>query len=84
MLEVEIKKSTYSTTTTGGAWALGRPNGKDSLMDHSYHQRITMDRFTFVSNAQQAQGAGFVSQLSIDSGEGTARYQRFFYLQPRV
>nr|WP_174863594.1 hypothetical protein [Comamonas jiangduensis] len=46
-------------------------------MDHSYHQRITMDRFTFVSNAQQAQGAGFVSQLSIDSGEGTARYQRF-------
>ncbi|QXW17122.1 hypothetical protein KXJ72_09445 [Comamonas aquatica] len=51
-------------------------------MDHSYHQRITMDRFTFVSNAQQVQGAGFVSQLSIDSGEGTARYQRFFTFSP--
>lgn len=51
-------------------------------MDHSYHQRITMDRFTFVSHAQQAEGAGFVSQLSIDSGEGTARCQRFFTFKP--
>lgn len=51
-------------------------------MDHSYHQCITMDRFTFVSNAQQAEGTGFVSQLSIDSGEGAGRYQRFFTFKP--
>ena len=52
-------------------------------MDHSYHQCITMDRFTFVSNAQHAEGAdGFVSQLSIDSGEGAGRYQRFFTFKP--
>ena len=43
---------------------------------------ITMDRFTFVPRAQQAQDAGFVSQLSIDSGEGAARYQRFFTFKP--
>jgi len=43
---------------------------------------ITMDRFTFVPHAQQAQDDGFVSQLSIDSGEGAARYQRFFTFKP--
>ncbi|MBP9940065.1 MAG: hypothetical protein RSB86_09810 [Comamonas sp.] len=50
---------------------------------HSAHpSAITMDRFTFVPRAQQSQGAGFVSQLSIDSGEGAARYQRLFTFKP--
>lgn len=43
---------------------------------------ITMDRFTFVPQAQHTEGAGFVSQLSIDSGAGPARYQRFFTFKP--
>lgn len=43
---------------------------------------ITMERFTFVPQAQPAQGPGFVSQLSIDSGVGAARYQRFFTFKP--
>lgn len=51
-------------------------------MDHTHHQRITVDRFTFVSHAQQAMGQGFVSLLHIDSGEGAARYQRFFTFKP--
>lgn len=51
-------------------------------MDHVHHHSITMDRFTFVSNAQQAVGEGFVSQLRIDSGQGTARCQRFFTFKP--
>lgn len=43
---------------------------------------ITMDRFTFLPQAQPAQGAGFLSLLHIDSGEGVARYQRFFTFKP--
>ncbi|WP_284337629.1 hypothetical protein [Comamonas sp. NoAH] len=51
-------------------------------MENVHPQHITMDRFTFVPKAQQAEGAGFVSQLSIDSGEGAARSQRFFTFAP--
>lgn len=51
-------------------------------MHHAAAHAITMDRFTFVPQAQPAQGPGFVSQLSIDSGEGAARYQRFFTFKP--
>lgn len=51
-------------------------------MDYVHHHSITMDRFTFVSHAQQAQGEGFVSRLSIDSGEGAGRYQRLFTFKP--
>ena len=51
-------------------------------MQTSTSRSITMDRFTFVPQAQHAQGAGFVSQLSIDSGEGAARYQRLFTFKP--
>lgn len=51
-------------------------------MEQVHHHSVTMDRFTFVSNAQQAAGEGFVSQLRIDSGEGMARSQRFFTFKP--
>lgn len=51
-------------------------------MEQVHHHSITMDRFTFVSNAQHAAGEGFLSQLRIDSGEGAARYQRFFTFKP--
>lgn len=55
------------------------------MQDIHHHHSITMDRFTFVSHAQQMAtegGEGFVSQLRIDSGEGAARYQRFFTFKP--
>jgi hypothetical protein len=51
-------------------------------MDQAQLQRITMDRFTFVTQALQAAGEGFVSHLSIDSGQGSARCQRFFTFKP--
>lgn len=51
-------------------------------MNNAHHHSMTVDRFTFVSHAQQAEGRGFVSQLCIDSGEGMARYQRFFTFKP--
>lgn len=51
-------------------------------MDNACHQSITLDRFTFVTNALQTEGLGFVSQLSIDSGEGNTRSQRFFTFKP--
>ena len=77
MLNVENQKSTYSTIVSDGALALSRQIQKACFMHPAHPGTITMDRFTFVPRAQQAQDAGFVSQLSIDSGEGTARYQRF-------
>ena len=51
-------------------------------MNTAAMQTVTMDRFTFVPQAQPAGSAGFVSQLSIDSGEGSARYQRLFTFKP--
>lgn len=51
-------------------------------MEHMHHHSITVDRFTFVSNALQSADEGFVSQLRIDSGQGTGRYQRFFTFKP--
>lgn len=51
-------------------------------MEHTHHHSITMDRFTFVSHALKAAGEGFVSQLRIESGQGAARYQRFFTFKP--
>lgn len=52
-------------------------------MDSLHRHSITMDRYTFVSHAQQAvAGPGFVSQLRIDSGQGAARCQRFFTFKP--
>lgn len=82
MLNVENQKSTYSTIVSDGALALSRQIQKACFMHPAHPGTITMDRFTFVPRAQQAQDAGFVSQLSIDSGEGTARYQRFFTFKP--
>lgn len=44
---------------------------------------ITIDRFTFEPNAvAQASGDSFQAQLTVDSGNGASRTQRFFTFTP--
>lgn len=43
---------------------------------------ITIDRFTFEPKALQEANGHFQAQLTVDSGNGTERTQRFFTFSP--
>lgn len=43
---------------------------------------ITIDRFTFEPKALPEANGGFQAQLTVDSGNGTERTQRFFIFTP--
>ena len=43
---------------------------------------ITIDRFTFEPEALVEASGAFQAQLTVDSGNGTARTQRFFTFTP--
>lgn len=48
----------------------------------SISKTITIDRFTFEPKAMREADGRFQAQLTVDSGNGTERTQRFFTFTP--
>ena len=53
------------------------------MQKHVQPSAIVIDRFKFEPRAlPQEDGQGFIAHLTVDSGEGHARTQRFFTFSP--